>query len=60
MYLADIYTVTASLAGICGMSAPCEQSSQGLAIGAQILESTSMSPPVLRAAQAVESAASRR
>ena len=37
MYLADIYTVTASLAGIHGMSAPCGQSSQGLAIGPQIM-----------------------
>ena len=31
MYLADIYTVTASLAGICGISVPCGKSSQGLA-----------------------------
>jgi aspartyl-tRNA(Asn)/glutamyl-tRNA(Gln) amidotransferase subunit A len=60
MYLADIYTVTASLAGICGMSAPCGQSSQGLAIGAQILGKHFDESPVLRAAQAVESAASWR
>ncbi|MGC2637984.1 MAG: Asp-tRNA(Asn)/Glu-tRNA(Gln) amidotransferase subunit GatA [Acidobacteriaceae bacterium] len=37
MYLADIYTVTASLAGICGVSVPCGQSSEGLPIGMQIL-----------------------
>ncbi|AXC10920.1 Aspartyl-tRNA(Asn) amidotransferase subunit A [Acidisarcina polymorpha] len=37
MYLADIYTVTASLAGICGISVPCGVSSEGLPIGAQIL-----------------------
>src|SRR5256884_524013 len=37
MYLADIYTVTASLAGICGVSVPCGVSSEGLPIGAQVL-----------------------
>jgi aspartyl-tRNA(Asn)/glutamyl-tRNA(Gln) amidotransferase subunit A len=37
MYLADIYTVTASLAGICGVSVPCGQSKAGLPIGMQIL-----------------------
>jgi aspartyl-tRNA(Asn)/glutamyl-tRNA(Gln) amidotransferase subunit A len=59
MYLADIYTVTASLAGICGISVPCGQSSQGLPIGAQILGKHFDEASVLRAAQAVESAASR-
>src|SRR6202012_3961109 len=39
MYLADIYTVTASLAGICGISVPCGTSSEGLPIGLQILVS---------------------
>ncbi len=37
MYLADIYTITASLAGIAGMSVPCGRSSEGLPIGMQIL-----------------------
>jgi aspartyl-tRNA(Asn)/glutamyl-tRNA(Gln) amidotransferase subunit A len=59
MYLADIYTVTASLAGICGISVPCGQSSQGLPIGAQILGKHFDESSVLRAAQAVENAASR-
>ncbi len=59
MYLADIYTVTASLAGICGISVPCGQSSQGLPIGAQILGKHFDESSVLRAAQAVESAASQ-
>ena len=36
MYLADIYTVTASLAGICGISVPAGNSSEGLPIGVQI------------------------
>ena len=50
MYLADIYTVTASLAGICGISVPCGQSSQGLPIGAQILGKHFDEASVLRAA----------
>jgi aspartyl-tRNA(Asn)/glutamyl-tRNA(Gln) amidotransferase subunit A len=58
MYLADIYTVTASLAGICGISVPCGLSSQGLPIGVQILGKHFDESSVLRAALAVESAAS--
>jgi aspartyl-tRNA(Asn)/glutamyl-tRNA(Gln) amidotransferase subunit A len=57
MYLADIYTVTASLAGICGVSVPCGQSSQGLPIGAQILGKHFDEATVLRAAHAVQTAA---
>jgi aspartyl-tRNA(Asn)/glutamyl-tRNA(Gln) amidotransferase subunit A len=37
MYLADIYTVTADLAGVPGISVPCGNSSTGLPIGLQIL-----------------------
>ena len=37
MYLSDIYTITASLAGICGVSVPCGRTSQGLPVGMQIL-----------------------
>lgn len=37
MYLADIYTISANLAGICGISVPCALSSAGLPIGLQIL-----------------------
>ena len=57
MYLADIYTVTANLAGICGISVPCGESSQGLPIGAQILGRHFDEATVLRAAQAVEASA---
>jgi aspartyl-tRNA(Asn)/glutamyl-tRNA(Gln) amidotransferase subunit A len=56
MYLADIYTVTASLAGICGISVPCGKSSSGLPIGAQILGNHFDEATVLRAALAVENA----
>lgn len=37
MYLNDIYTVTANLAGIPGISVPCGLSSDGLPIGMQLL-----------------------
>jgi aspartyl-tRNA(Asn)/glutamyl-tRNA(Gln) amidotransferase subunit A len=56
MYLADIYTVTANLAGICGISVPCGKSSHGLPIGAQILGKHFDEATVLRAALAVEAA----
>ncbi len=36
-YLEDIFTVPASLAGICGLSVPVAKSSSGLPIGAQLL-----------------------
>ena len=37
MYLADIYTVTANLAGVPGITVPCGKSKEGLPIGLQIL-----------------------
>ena len=37
MYLADIFTVTADLAGIPGISIPCGQTKENLPIGLQIL-----------------------
>src|SRR6202020_1512376 len=58
MYLADIYTVTANLAGICGISVPCGKSSQGLPIGAQVLGKHFDEASVLRAALAIEKATS--
>jgi aspartyl-tRNA(Asn)/glutamyl-tRNA(Gln) amidotransferase subunit A len=54
MYLADIYTVTASLAGICGISVPCGVSREGLPIGAQILGKHFAEGTVFRVAAAVE------
>ena len=55
MYLADIYTVTASLAGICGISVPCGRSREGLPIGLQILGKHFDETTVFRVAQTVES-----
>ena len=37
MYLSDLYTISANLAGIPGISIPCGFSSEGLPIGLQIL-----------------------
>jgi aspartyl-tRNA(Asn)/glutamyl-tRNA(Gln) amidotransferase subunit A len=37
MYLADIFTVTADLAGVPGISIPCGNSKDGLPIGMQIM-----------------------
>lgn len=37
MYLADVYTTAANLAGICGVSLPCGRTSAGLPIGLQLL-----------------------
>jgi len=54
MYLADIYTVTASLAGICGISVPCGESREGLPIGLQILGKHFDEKTVFRVGQAVE------
>lgn len=54
MYLADIYTVTASLAGICGVSVPCGKSREGLPIGMQILGRHFDESTVFRVGQALE------
>ncbi|MEK7730667.1 MAG: Asp-tRNA(Asn)/Glu-tRNA(Gln) amidotransferase subunit GatA [Planctomycetota bacterium] len=37
MYLSDIYTISANLAGICAISVPCGFDSQGLPIGLQLM-----------------------
>jgi aspartyl-tRNA(Asn)/glutamyl-tRNA(Gln) amidotransferase subunit A len=54
MYLADIYTVTADLAGVPGVSVPCGKSRSGLPIGLQILGRHFEEGTVLRVARAVE------
>jgi len=57
MYLADIYTVTADLAGIPGISVPCGETKDKLPIGLQILGPHFDESTILRVAQASESAA---
>jgi len=54
MYLNDIYTVTANLAGIPGISVPCGLSSEGLPIGMQLLGPYWSESAILRAAHAYE------
>jgi aspartyl-tRNA(Asn)/glutamyl-tRNA(Gln) amidotransferase subunit A len=54
MYLADIYTVTADLAGIPGISIPCGQTKSGLPIGLQILGKHFDEGTILRLGHAVE------
>jgi aspartyl-tRNA(Asn)/glutamyl-tRNA(Gln) amidotransferase subunit A len=56
MYLADIYTVTASLAGICGVSVPCGTTKAGLPVGMQVLARHFGEGTAFRVARAVESA----
>jgi len=57
MYLADIYTVTADLAGIPGISIPCGETKQKLPIGLQILGKHFDEATILRVANAYEQAA---
>ena len=56
MYLADIYTVTASLAGICGVTVPCGTTSAGLPVGMQVLACHLNEGMAFRVARAVEAA----
>jgi aspartyl-tRNA(Asn)/glutamyl-tRNA(Gln) amidotransferase subunit A len=56
MYLEDIYSVAASLAGICGMSVPCGDTKAGLPIGVQVLGRHFDEETMLQVALAVESA----
>lgn len=54
MYLSDIYTVTANLAGVPGIALPCGTNKEGLPLGIQILGKHFDEATVLRLAHAVE------
>jgi aspartyl-tRNA(Asn)/glutamyl-tRNA(Gln) amidotransferase subunit A len=56
MYLADIYTVTGSLAGVPGISVPCGKTATGLPIGMQIFGSHFDEARILQLARAFEKA----
>ncbi|MEO6922805.1 MAG: Asp-tRNA(Asn)/Glu-tRNA(Gln) amidotransferase subunit GatA [Bryocella sp.] len=56
MYLEDIYSVAASLAGICGLSVPCGTTHDGLPIGLQILGKHFDEATILRVGTAIEAA----
>ena len=57
MYLADIYTVTADLAGIPGISVPCGETKEKLPIGLQILGKHFHEATILLVAHGYEQAA---
>ncbi len=54
MYLADVFTVSANLAGLPGVSVPCGFSSDGLPIGFQLMGRMFDESTVLRVADAYE------
>lgn len=56
MYLADIFTVTADLAGVPGISVPCGDSREGLPIGLQLLGRHFDEATMIRVAHAYEHA----
>lgn len=56
MYLSDIYTITANLAGVPALSLPCGLSSSGLPIGLQLIGKHFDEATLLRAAYNLEQA----
>lgn len=54
MYLGDIYTVSANLAGLPAISLPCGQDAKGLPIGLQMLGGCFQERKLIRAAYAYE------
>lgn len=54
MYLSDIYTISANLAGLPGMSIPCGFTPQGLPIGLQLQAAPFEEEKLLRAARMYE------
>ena len=56
MYLSDIYTISANLASICGISVPCGFTSENLPVGLQLLGKPFGEETLLQAAHAYEQA----
>lgn len=54
MYLGDIFTVPANLAGLCGLSMPCGKNAAGLPIGMQFLAAPFKEESMFRAAAGYE------
>lgn len=54
MYLGDIYTISANLAGLPGITVPCGIDSKGLPIGVQLLGDCFKEKNIIRAAYAFE------
>ena len=57
MYLSDVFTLSLSLAGMCGISVPCGFDDGGLPIGLQLIGPHLGEEVILRAAYAYEQAA---
>jgi aspartyl-tRNA(Asn)/glutamyl-tRNA(Gln) amidotransferase subunit A len=56
MYLADVFTLSMNLAGICGLSLPCGFDDKCLPIGLQLMGPAFGEEIVFRAAHAYQSA----
>jgi len=56
MYLSDIYTISANLAGIPAISVPCGKSSEGLPVGLQFMGPPLAEDKILQVAYAYEQA----
>ncbi|WP_340102700.1 amidase family protein [Rhodohalobacter sp. 8-1] len=54
MYLNDIYTISANLSGICGISVPAGTHSNGLPFGIQFMGDSFKEQNILRAGRAIE------
>jgi len=54
MYLNDIYTISANLAGICGISLPVGNHSDGMPIGIQLMANSMQEMKLFKAASRVE------
>jgi aspartyl-tRNA(Asn)/glutamyl-tRNA(Gln) amidotransferase subunit A len=54
MYLNDIYTISANLAGICGISLPVGRHSDGMPIGVQLMANSMREVDLFRAASRIE------
>jgi aspartyl-tRNA(Asn)/glutamyl-tRNA(Gln) amidotransferase subunit A len=54
MYLNDIYTISANLAGICGISLPIGKHSDGLPIGLQLMANSMDEMKLFKAASRIE------
>ena len=54
MYLNDVYTISANLAGICGINVPAGEHSNGLPYGLQFMANTFEEGKLLNAARLVE------
>ena len=54
MYLNDAYTITANLAGICGISVPAGTHDNGLPVGIQFLGDLFQEEKIINAGRLVE------